>query len=34
MDWQTIWDFVKDVWPHLVGTVTLAVDLAARPTSC
>ncbi len=29
MDWQTIWDFVKEVWPHLVGGATFCVDVAA-----
>src|SRR5271163_3873561 len=29
MDWQTTWNLVLEIWPHLVGTLTLAVDLAA-----
>jgi cardiolipin synthase len=29
MDWDTVWNLVKEIWPHLVATVTLLVDLAA-----
>jgi cardiolipin synthase A/B len=29
MDWQTIWDLVKEIWPHLVAVLTLTIDLTA-----
>jgi cardiolipin synthase len=29
MDWQQAWNLVLEIWPHLVGALTLAVDLAA-----
>ncbi len=29
MAWDEIWNLVKDIWPHLVATGTLLVDLAA-----
>ncbi len=29
MDWDTAWNLVKEIWPHLVASLTLAVDLGA-----
>ena len=29
MAWGEIWNLIKDIWPHLVATGTLLVDLAA-----
>jgi len=29
MDWDEVWNLVKEIWPHLVAGVTLLVDLAA-----
>ena len=29
MDWDATWNLVKEIWPHLVATLTFAIDLAA-----
>ncbi len=29
MDWDAVWNLVKEIWPHLVASVTLLIDLAA-----
>ncbi len=29
MDWDAVWNLVKEIWPHLVAAATLLIDLAA-----
>ncbi len=29
MDWDNVWNLVKEIWPHLVAGLTFTVDLAA-----
>jgi cardiolipin synthase len=29
MSWETLWDLLKQIWPHLTAAATLAIDLAA-----